>query len=176
MTTILEVQSENNCLSLCQLYSGCQQSHGRGDLKLVMRPDQRGLKEADHFYLELAGRDSFYGRLAGLRGQLFRGEDFKALFCQDNGRSSEPPSLLATAQWLQALDLVSDAETHGWATVGLSWKVAPGGGRAAPPRASPSDKLYIDVDSWCQRQRVPTIQFATSDDIGVTCGIWKTLV
>ena len=65
MTTILEVQSENNCLSLCQLYSGCQQSHGRGDLKLVMRPDQRGLKEADHFYLELAGRDSFYGRWPG---------------------------------------------------------------------------------------------------------------
>ena len=82
-----------------------------------MRPDQRGLMEADHFYLDLAGRVSFYGRLAGLRGQLFRGEDFKALYCQDNGRSSVQPSLLATALWLQALDLVRDEKR----TAGPRW-------------------------------------------------------
>ncbi len=35
---------------------------------LGKRSDQRGLFEADHLYLELVGRDSFYGRLAGLRG------------------------------------------------------------------------------------------------------------
>ena len=93
---------------------------------LGKRSDQRGLWEADHLYLDLVGRDSFYGRLAGLRGQLFRDEDFAALYCRDNGRSSVPPSLLATALLLQAHDKVSDAEAHRRATVDLSWKVALG--------------------------------------------------
>ncbi len=93
---------------------------------LGKRSDQRGLFEADHLYLDLVGRDSFYGRLAGLRGQLFRDEDFAVLYCRDNGRSSVPPSLLATALLLQAHDKVSDAEAHRRATVDLSWKVALG--------------------------------------------------
>ena len=93
---------------------------------LGKRSDQRGLFEADPLYLDLVGRDSFYGRLAGLRGQLFRDEDFAALYCRDNGRSSVPPSLLATALLLQAHDRVSDAEAHRRATVDLSWKVALG--------------------------------------------------
>ena len=93
---------------------------------LGKRSDQRGLFEADHLYLDLVGRDSFYGRLAALRGRLFRDEDFAALYCRDNGRSSVPPSLLATALLLQAHDRVSDAEAHRRATVDLSWKVALG--------------------------------------------------
>ena len=93
---------------------------------LGKRSDQRGLWEADHLYLDLVGRDSFYGRLAGWRGQLFRDEDFAALYGRDHGRSSVPPSLLATALWLQAHDRVSDAEAHRRATVDLSWRVALG--------------------------------------------------
>ena len=75
---------------------------------LGKRSDQSGLWEADHLYLDQVGRDSFYGRLAGLRGQLFRDEDFAAVYCRYNGRSSVPPSLLATAVLLQAHDWVSD--------------------------------------------------------------------
>ena len=93
---------------------------------LGKRSDQRGLWEADHLYLDLVGRDSLYGRLSGLRDQLFLDEDFAALYCRDNGRSSLPPSLLATALLLQAYDNVSDAEAHRRATVDLSWKVALG--------------------------------------------------
>ena len=93
---------------------------------LGKRSDQRGLWDADHLYLDLVGWDSFYRRLAGWRGQLFRDEDFAALYCRDIGRSSVPPSLLATALWLQAHDRVSDAEAHRRATVDLSWKVALG--------------------------------------------------
>ncbi len=93
---------------------------------LGRRSDQRGLFEADHLYLDLVGRESFYGRLVGLRGQLFRDEDCAALYCRDHGRSSVPPSLLATALLLQAHDKVSDAEAHRRATVDLSWKVALG--------------------------------------------------
>ena len=91
---------------------------------LGKRSDQRGLWEADHLYLDLVGRDSFYGPLAGLRGWLFRDGDFAALYCRENGRSSVPPGLLATALLLQAHDRVSDAEAHRRATVELSWKVA----------------------------------------------------
>ena len=72
------------------------------------------------------GRDSLYGLLAGLLGQLFRDEDFAALHYRGNGRSSVPPILLATVLLLQAHGKVSDAEGHCRATVDLSWKVALG--------------------------------------------------
>ena len=61
------------------------------------RSEQRGLWEADRLYLDLVGRDSFYGLLASLRGRLFQDPDFAEFYCLDNGRSSVPPSLLATA-------------------------------------------------------------------------------
>ena len=61
------------------------------------RSDQRGLWEADRLYLDHVGRESFYGLLASLRGQLFRDADFAEFYCPDNGRDSVPPSLLATA-------------------------------------------------------------------------------
>ena len=38
---------------------------------LGKRSEQRGLFEADPLYLDLVGRDSFYGRLAGLWGSCF---------------------------------------------------------------------------------------------------------
>ena len=93
---------------------------------LGKKSDQWGLCEADHLYLDLVVPDSFYGRLAGSRGQLVRDEDFAALYCRVNGRSSVPACLLATALLLQAHDKASDAEVHRRATVDLSWKVALG--------------------------------------------------
>ena len=64
---------------------------------LGKRPDQRGLWEADRLYLDHVGKDTFYGLLASLRGQLFGDADFAEFYCADNGRDSVPPSLLATA-------------------------------------------------------------------------------
>ena len=64
---------------------------------LGKRSKQRGLFEADTMHIEFVGRDSFYGYLASQRGRLFRDEDFADLYCHTNGRSSVPPSLLATA-------------------------------------------------------------------------------
>ena len=90
------------------------------------RSKQRGLWEADSLYLEHVGRDSFYGILASLRGQLFRDSDFAVLYCADNGRDSVPPSLLATVLLLQAHDRVSDAEAKARADFDLRWKVALG--------------------------------------------------
>ncbi len=90
------------------------------------RSDQRGLWEADQLYLDLVGKDTFYGLLASLRGLLFRDADFADLYCLDNGRVSVPPSLLATALLLQTHDKVSDAEAKARADFDIRWKVALG--------------------------------------------------
>ena len=90
------------------------------------RSDQRGLWEADRLYLDHVGRDTFYGLMASLRGRLFRGADFAAFYCLDNGRDSVPPSLLATALLLQSHDKVSDAEAKARADFDIRWKVALG--------------------------------------------------
>ncbi len=90
------------------------------------RTGQRGLWEADHLYLDMVCRDSFYGALARWRGRLFRDADFAALYCLDNGRSSVPPSLLATALLLQTYDRASYAEAKARADFDLRWKVALG--------------------------------------------------
>ena len=90
------------------------------------RSDQRGFWEADQLYLDLVGRDTFYGLLSSLRGQLFRDADFAEFYCLDNGRYSVPPSLLAAALLLQAHDRVSDAEAKARADFDIRWKVALG--------------------------------------------------
>ena len=90
------------------------------------RSDQRRLWDADQLYLDLVSKDTFYGLLASLRGQLFRDADFAELYCLDNGRASVPPSLLATALLLQTHDKVSDAEAKARADFDIRWKVALG--------------------------------------------------
>ena len=87
------------------------------------RTEQRGLWEADRMYLDYVGKDTFYGLLASLRGQLFRDADFAEFYCLDNGRTSVPPSLLATALLLQTYDKVSDAEAKARGDFDIRWKV-----------------------------------------------------
>ena len=93
---------------------------------LGKRSDQKGLWEADRLYLDYVGKDTFYGLLASLRGQLFSDDDFAEIYCPDNGRDSVPPSLLATALLLQTYDKVSDAEAKVRADFDIRWKVALG--------------------------------------------------
>ena len=93
---------------------------------LGKRSDQKGLWEADRLYLDYVGKDTFYGLLASLRGQLFRDDDFAEIYGPDNGRDSVPPSLLATALLLQTYDKVSDAEAKARADFDIRWKVALG--------------------------------------------------
>jgi transposase len=93
---------------------------------LGKRSAQRGLFESDHLYLDLIGRDTFYGFLALHRYELFKDEDFAHLYCNDNGRDSVPPSLLATALLLQTYERVSDDEAKARADFDLRWKVALG--------------------------------------------------
>ena len=93
---------------------------------LGKRSDQRGLWEADRLYLDYVGKDTFYGLLASLRGQLFRDDDFAEIYCPDNGRDRVPPRLLATALLLQTCDKVSDAAAKARADCDIRWKVALG--------------------------------------------------
>jgi Transposase DDE domain/Transposase domain (DUF772) len=93
---------------------------------LGKRSAQRGLFEADNVLGAFVGEDTFYWYLARQRGTLFRDEDFRGLYCSDNGRQSVPPSLLATALVLQTFDRVSDAEAKARADFDLRWKVALG--------------------------------------------------
>jgi transposase len=102
---------------------------------LGKRGPQRGLFEADTLYGDFVGRDTFYGFLASQQGELFRDEDFAALYVLDNGRPSVPPSLLATALVLQTYDGVSDDEAKQRADYDLRWKVALGVGLDARPFA-----------------------------------------
>ena len=86
------------------------------------RSEQRGLWEADRFFQDHVGRDTFYGLLASLWGWLFRDADFAGRYCADNGRDSVPPSLLATALLLQTYDKVSDAEAGPISTSAGRWR------------------------------------------------------
>ncbi len=93
---------------------------------LGQRSAQWGMFEADTMFADFVGRQNFYGFLASQRGELFRDEDFVALYCPNNGRPSVPPSLLATALVLQTYDGVSDDEAKQRADYDLRWKVALG--------------------------------------------------
>ena len=93
---------------------------------LGKRGPQRGLFEADTMYGDYVGAESFYGFLATHRHELFRDDDFAAMYCPNNGRPSMPPSLLALALVLQTYDKVSDEEAVRRASYDLQWKVALG--------------------------------------------------
>ena len=78
----------------------------------------------------------------GCGGRLFCDADFAALYCLDNGRSSVPPSLLATALLLQSYDQASDAEAKARADFDLRWKVALGIEIEARPFAKSTLQLF----------------------------------
>ena len=52
---------------------------------LGKRSDQKGLWEADRLYLDYVGKDTFYGLLAAMRGQLFNDDDFAEILYVDFG-------------------------------------------------------------------------------------------
>jgi hypothetical protein len=77
------------------------------------RSAQDKLFAADHVYLDFVGRDTLYGYLAQNREQMFRDEDFAAMYCPDNGRQSVPPSVAVSVLFLRAYEGVSFTEAVG---------------------------------------------------------------
>src|SRR5712692_4436251 len=90
------------------------------------RSPQDKLFAADHVCLDFVGRDTLYGYMAQNREQLFRDEDFAALYCPDNGCPSVPPSLAVSLLFLRAYEGVSFAEAVERTKYDLRWKVALG--------------------------------------------------
>jgi hypothetical protein len=90
------------------------------------RSPQDKLFAADQIYLDFVGRDTVYGYLAQNRQHLFRDEDFAALYCRDNGRTSVPPSLAISILFLRAYERVSFVEAIERTMYDLRWKVALG--------------------------------------------------
>jgi hypothetical protein len=66
------------------------------------RSPQGKLFAADQIYLDYVGRASLHRYLALNWQHLFRDEDFAALYCTDNGRTSVPPSLAISLLFLRA--------------------------------------------------------------------------
>jgi hypothetical protein len=90
------------------------------------RSPQDKLFAADQIYLDYVGRDTLYGYLAQNRQQLFRDEDFAALYCADNGRTSVAPSLAISILFLRAYERVSFVEAIERTKYDLRWMVALG--------------------------------------------------
>ena len=87
---------------------------------------QGELFRPDSMHLDHVGRKSLYGFLAQYRHQLFRDEDFRDLYHEENGRPSVPPSQLCIALILQTREGVSDEEAIHRSAFDLRWKVALG--------------------------------------------------
>lgn len=66
----------------------------------------------------------FYSQLFQFGHQIFADEDFAGLYCEDNGRPSTPPSLLAVSRLLQHYEGISDREVVERARYDTRWKVA----------------------------------------------------
>jgi transposase len=90
------------------------------------RSPQDKLFAADQIYLDYVGRDTLYGYLAQNRQQLFRDEDFAALYCANNGRTSAPPSWAISILFLRAYERVSFVEAIERTKYDLRWEVALG--------------------------------------------------
>jgi transposase len=93
---------------------------------LGRRESQGDFFRPDHTFRDHVGEETFYGLLARQGAEWFRDEDFVALYREDFGRPSVPPSQLAIALLLQAHDCVSDEEAIARSAFDLRWKVALG--------------------------------------------------
>jgi transposase len=93
---------------------------------LGRREPQGDLFRPDHAFRDHIGEETFYGLLARHGTEWFRDEDFVALYREEFGRPSVPPSQLAIALLLQAHDSVSDEEAIARSAFDLRWKVALG--------------------------------------------------
>jgi transposase len=90
---------------------------------LGRRDPQRSLFEAQAWPHRVP-EDSFYARMGAVNDVLFKDDDLAKLYCENNGRSSLPPSLMSGVLLLQFYDDVSDQEAIARMCFDLRWKVA----------------------------------------------------
>ncbi|MDZ7362707.1 MAG: transposase [candidate division KSB1 bacterium] len=80
----------------------------------------------EHACRDTIKKNFFYRFLSHRRAEIFRDQDYTALYCSNNGRTSVPPSVLTAACVLQNYDRLSDAETVARATYDVRRAVALG--------------------------------------------------
>ena len=106
------------------------------------RDAQESILNSNNQFLDIVGRETFYGFLSERRHEIFRDEEFAFLYCKDNGRPATPPSILAVGLLLQIYDKVSDEEATGRAQFDLRWQVALGVPVASRPFAKSTLQLF----------------------------------
>lgn len=109
---------------------------------MTERPQQRTLFDVGNvFRLQLDPR-SFHAQLAQAAPRLFRDQDFAALYHQDRGRPSVPPSQLALLTLLQHHAGCSDQEAVERSGYDLRWAAVLGRAGGAPLCAKSTLQLF----------------------------------
>lgn len=106
------------------------------------RDAQESLLNSDNQFLNIVGRDTFYGFLCEHRHEIFSDDEFSFLYCKDNGRPATPPSMLAVGLLLQIYDKVSDEEAARRAHFDIQWQVALGIPVGSRPFAKSTLQLF----------------------------------
>lgn len=85
---------------------------------------QKSFFDPDQICGNIIEEDSFYHTLHKLGPVIISDEDFKPMYCEDNGRPSVPPAIMAKLLLLQRYEDVSDREAARRARFDLGWKHA----------------------------------------------------
>ena len=88
------------------------------------KSSQKTIQDADYICSQVVPKDSFYHNLFLLGPALFRDEDFSEMYCDNNGRKSLPPSLMAKVLLLQEYENVSDRKAAENVKYNIAWKHA----------------------------------------------------
>ena len=127
-------------IALCIGHARCPIKTGPNVFK--KREAQESLLNCNNQFLNVVGRDTFYGFLSEHHHEIFSDEEFAFLYCKDNGRPATPPSMLAVGLLLQIYDKVSDQEAAERSQFDLRWQVALGVPVGSRPFAKSTLQLF----------------------------------
>lgn len=127
-------------IALCVGHTRCPIKNGLNVFK--KRDAQESLLNCNSQFLNIVGRDTFYGFLSEHHHEIFSDEEFAFLYCKDNGRPATPPSMLAVGLLLQIYDNVSDEEASRRAHFDIQWQVALGVPVGSRPFAKSTLQLF----------------------------------
>lgn len=85
---------------------------------------QNSIFNTAYLFEKLIPKDSIYKNLHDLGPYFLKDDDFKDIYCEDNGRPSIPPSVLCGVMLLQEHDKVQDEEAIQRVIFDIRWKYA----------------------------------------------------
>ncbi len=87
---------------------------------------QKSFFDPDQVCENLIDEDTFYHTLHKFGSAIISDEDFEPMYCEDNGRPSVPPAIMAKVLLLQRHDDVTDREAARRVRMDIGWKHALG--------------------------------------------------